>query len=145
MAGVQIIFDSGGLGEYYDQLIGLDTRPLMDEIGAYMIEEIYGHFSDSEQWDGQPLTPSQRALAEGGTTLDDHGILKGSYTYIVGPDGEDVVIGSNMVYAAIHHFGGKAGRNHSVTLPPRPVLGINADDEQDILAIAQDFIQGQAA
>lgn len=31
-------------------------------------------------------------------------------------------VGPNKVYAAIHEFGGMAGRGHSVTIPPRPYM-----------------------
>ena len=39
-------------------------------------------------------------------------------------------IGSDLVYAAIHHFGGETGRRgHRFTLPARPVLGIGPKQE----------------
>jgi phage virion morphogenesis protein len=35
-----------------------------------------------------------------------------------------VTVGTNKVYAAIHQFGGKAGRNKSVSIPARPYFPI---------------------
>ena len=44
-----------------------------------------------------------------------------------------VEIGSALVYAAIHHFGGETGRiGHRFTLPARPVLGITDRHERRI-------------
>jgi len=48
-----------------------------------------------------------------------------------------VRIGNNRIYGAIHQFGGQAGRGHKVTLPARPYLGINGDDEVEITQISQ--------
>mgnify|MGYP003337298862 CR=1 FL=1 len=36
--------------------------------------------------------------------------------------GFDVIYGSKLPYAAIHEYGGKAGRNRAVTIPKRPYL-----------------------
>lgn len=36
--------------------------------------------------------------------------------------GFDIEYGSKVVYAAIHEYGGKAGRNLAVTIPKRPYL-----------------------
>lgn len=38
-------------------------------------------------------------------------------------------IGSNKAYAAIHQFGGQAGRGKKVTIPPRPYLPVDADGQ----------------
>ena len=47
-------------------------------------------------------------------------------------------IGTNVVYGAIHEFGGMTGRNHSVLIPPRPFLRPaieDTDNRQKILDI----------
>jgi len=80
------------------------------------------------------------ALAEGGQTLVDSGRLRDSITHAVEPG--RAVIGSNLVYAAIHQLGGEAGRNRSVTLPARPYLGISPADEIEIGAILDDHLSG---
>lgn len=60
------------------------------------------------------------------------GILEGSIK-IVSPahregNGASGEWGSvDVVYAAIHEFGGQAGADHSVTIPPRPYLRPAAD------------------
>ncbi len=39
--------------------------------------------------------------------------------------------GSNKVYAAIHHAGGKAGRGRKVAIPARTILGLSKRDRGD--------------
>lgn len=121
----------------------LDTRPLFDEIGSYAISQLQRRLQEGVDVEGNDLQPSQRALDEGGKTLVDHGHLRDSYTYNVFLSGEGVEVGSDLVYSAIHHFGGETGRNHATELPARPVLGINDEDEQEIDDIAFDFLKRQ--
>lgn len=40
---------------------------------------------------------------------------------------DTVSIGVNLPYAAIHEYGGKAGRNHKVKIPARPYMPMNKD------------------
>ena len=42
-------------------------------------------------------------------------------------DSTHAVTGSNKVYAAIHQFGGEAGRSQSVKIPARPYLPVTVD------------------
>ena len=41
-------------------------------------------------------------------------------------------------YAAIHQFGGKAGRNLSAKIPARPYLAITDEDEQEFIQLAME-------
>ena len=41
-------------------------------------------------------------------------------------------IGTDMIYAAIHQFGGLAGRGHVVEIPARPYLGVRDEDWPEI-------------
>lgn len=119
----------------------IDTRPLFDEIGGYVISETMRRLQESVDVEGNPLKPSKRALKEGGKTLIDRGHLQDSYTYNVFLGGDGVEAGTDIVYGAIHHFGGQAGRNGSVEIEARTVLGLNDADEQEIDDIAFDFLQ----
>lgn len=52
-------------------------------------------------------------------------------------------VGTNVVYAAIHEFGGRAGRNGSVLIPSRPFLRpaiADSDNQQQILNILTENI-----
>lgn len=92
--------------------------------------------------------PSQRALGQSvqrgwykvkGQTLMQRGILAKSVTYRA--DARSVTIGTNLVYGAIHHFGGQAGRNKSVTLPARPWLVVQPEDYEEIEEAALSFFE----
>ncbi|MDK4527298.1 phage virion morphogenesis protein, partial [Kingella kingae] len=45
------------------------------------------------------------------------------------------------VYAAIHNFGGMAGRNRKVAIPARPFLILTNDDKQDLMNDVQDYFR----
>lgn len=91
-------------------------RAIGEEARAVSMEA----FEDETSPAGDPWEPSERAIAEGGQTLSDRGVLKGSLDLQAFP--RKVALGSTLVYAAIQHFGGEAGRGHAVTLPERPYL-----------------------
>jgi phage virion morphogenesis protein len=49
--------------------------------------------------------------------------------------GLEAVVGSNMVYAAIHQFGGRG-------IPARPYLGLSGENRKDIEALVIDTLKG---
>ena len=63
-------------------------------------------------------TKAFQRYASGKKTLTDKGTLSSSFT--VNASRDNVTVGTNLPYAAIHQFGGRAGRKRSVTLPARP-------------------------
>ena len=109
-----------------------DTRTMMRGIASELLSMAEDNF-ESESWGGQRWKQSRRAADEGGKTLQKSGQLAASLT---------TQVGSNKKYAAIHHLGGQAGRGHKTTLPARPYLPINGnnqlqpDAERRILDIA---------
>lgn len=119
------------------RLADADTEPLMAEIGEYVLSQTLRNFDQEQTPDGERWTPSKRAERDGGKTLQDKGHLRDSYAYEASRD--SVEIGSNIIYAAIHHVGGKAGRNRSVTIEPRPALGITEEDRAEIGEQTLDF------
>lgn len=125
----------------FAMLRGVENRePLMDEIGAALVTSTQFRFEDQQGPDGLAWVPSERALAENGQTLVDKGLLLASITHLPGND--QVEVGSNMVYAGIHQFGGRAGRGHKVDMPARPYLGISFEDETEIDTIVHDYLAG---
>ncbi|QYK02790.1 phage virion morphogenesis protein [Shewanella psychrotolerans] len=49
-------------------------------------------------------------------------------------------IGSNKIYAAIHHFGGTDDMPAApAAVPARPYMGLSAEEQQSILVIMTDF------
>lgn len=125
-----------------------------ENIGQYMTQRVIERFQTQKLWDGSPMPQSAAASgrtthwkrdnkklgrAKGavratGLTLVDKGHLRDSYGYKALAGG--VLLygghGGAKKYAAIHHFGGMTGRKLKTKIIPRPVLGINADDEAKI-------------
>ena len=122
---------------------------LMDAVGAVIEEAIDRRFDAESDAQGTPWPESLRAGPglRGGGTLTDTGRLRGSISRSV--SGPEVAVGTNLVYAAIHHFGGtivpkEAGENaavKSVTLPARPWLEIDAVAEADIADVVAEYLR----
>jgi phage virion morphogenesis protein len=128
---------------------------LYDEIGASLVVSTQMRFEREISPEGTAWPPSMRAVIEGGRTLTDTARLLQSITHIASDSG--VEVGTNVLYAAIHQFGGTiqaktdkglvfrgaAGqwvRKRQVTIPPRPFVGLDDDDEAEIVAIAEDWL-----
>lgn len=143
MSGValQVRLDDHQARALFDRLEAVDRTAVMTEIGEHLVSTTVARFRAQSGPDGTPWLPSGRALSDTGRarergkrgrgmTLIDQGHLRQSITYRASHD--DVEVGSNLVYAAIHQFGGDAGRGQSVHLPARPFLGITGDDRAEI-------------
>lgn len=116
-----------------------NLQPVMGEIGEIgrsSIEKNFAVGGRPEKW-----KTSKRALAMGGQTLVDRSILKNSITKKAFETRAE--IGTNVVYAAIHHFGGKAGRGRKVTIPARPYLMIQDEDWPGIKKALMSYIVGR--
>lgn len=166
MAGVEVTLHVDGSAAVERGLAalaraGLDLRRPLTETGEYVRSETVQRFQDSRGPDGEawaPLAPATLWGRVGGFSgrrfhkrtwtlrakvarrmasakpLVDHGHLRNSITCEV--TAEAVQVGTNMVYAAIHQFGGPAGRkDHRVHIPARPYLGLSPQDELAILDI----------
>jgi phage gpG-like protein len=73
------------------------------------------------------------------------GDLRISVESHVDSDGLGVQVGPHTVYAAIHEFGGRAGRNHSVFIPARPnVWPAFVEQESEIVQTLSESIFGGA-
>jgi phage virion morphogenesis protein len=118
--------------------VGAGAKQAMAEIGEALVSSTVERFESGEGPDGTAWKPSQRAEKEGGKTLVDTGRLRGSIGYEASP--ASVSVGSNLVYARIHQLGGKAGRKHAVTLPPRPYLGFSEEDIKEARAILAEHL-----
>jgi len=153
-----------------------DMTDLFNQIGILLVDSTGQRFLTSVGPDGKAWEPSQRAIKSGGNTLLKAGHLLQSLTYI--SDRNSVEIGSNIIYAAIHQFGGdikkkersqdlffrqnkktgKVGNRfvkksrsnfaqkatvgaHSITMPARPYLGLDDNDNNNIIDIVGDYIR----
>ncbi|HHK5991384.1 TPA: phage virion morphogenesis protein [Neisseria subflava] len=75
-----------------------------------------------------------------GKPLSDSGRLKDSFSTL--SDNDTALVGTNIIYAAIHNFGGQAGRNRKVTIPQREFLVLTNEDEQSLMDDVQDYFSG---
>ena len=151
MARLRVDVDTEAVQAALERMVatldGPRAQAVFDVIGQTLVTSTIDRFSRETGPDGAPWPPSRRAQEEGGQTLTDKGILRNSITHVAGPDYVDV--GTNVLYAAIHQFGGeirpksadalyiqRAGKIvavvDSVTMPARPYLGIDDRDRDAI-------------
>ena len=137
-----------------------DLTPLMDAFGLTLEEATIDRFDRERAPDGSGWTPSIRAREEGGKTLTDSARLRQSIGYRA--SAARVEVGTNVIYAAIHQFGGRISaksdrgltfrlpgglgfrRKPFVDMPARPFLGVSAEDEAELIALAEDFARDAA-
>ncbi|MCB2186946.1 MAG: phage virion morphogenesis protein [Deltaproteobacteria bacterium] len=141
MAGVRLTLDTTQADQLFRELerVLKDTGPLLQEVGEIARSQALDAFEAQASPAGEAWQPSRRAEAEGGQTLLDTGLLRGSL--FVELAGDEVWVGSNRLYAAIHQFGGQAGRGRKVTIPARPYMP--DEDSLDLAAIedaARDYL-----
>jgi phage virion morphogenesis protein len=86
---------------------------------------------------GTVRKPSSRRLSKG-KVLIDTARLQNSITSRAFSDHVD--IGTNVIYAAIHQFGGPAGRELNVTIPARPFLMIQKEDKTAFRVAVENFL-----
>ncbi len=149
--------------------LGRDFRPVMERIGSYLVSSTQLRFEDQKGPDGRPWKPSERARLQHGQTLRDTGRLMQSITYRA--TRRQVEVGTNVIYAPVHQFGAEIRpvrakwlrfpapgtdpdpTDHDsphwrfakrVYVPPRPFLGIDADDRAEIVDIVEDAIERAA-
>lgn len=138
------------------QFADFDKRKdeMFTEIGGYGVSSSQMRFVNQNDVDGNPWKQSWRAQLQGGQTLRDTGRLMNGLNFQTLSNG--VEWGSGEEYAAMMHFGGAilpktaeyltfnvAGnwrKVKSVEIPPRTYLGINSEDEENILDIIGRFI-----
>jgi phage virion morphogenesis protein len=135
-----------------------DLTALMDRIGAALAASTQLRFEDQQSPAGVPWRRSARAASVGGQTLVDTGRLRASITHR--PARDRVEVGTNVLYAGTHQFGatiraktsrglvfrvGETWRTaREVTIPPRPFLGLDEADREEIAAISTEWLRQRA-
>lgn len=110
-----------------------NRTPLMRSIAGTMEAAVLTNFDEG----GRPKWLGIKHRQ--GTPLIDTENLMGSITSEY--DNDSAVVGTNEPYAAIHQFGGMAGRGRKVKIEARPFLVLTPQDEADILQDIQDYFQ----
>lgn len=110
-------------------------------IGETVTASVQRNFELGGRPGWQPLAPATLAKKRGGSILVDKGFAGGLLGSIHWEVADNVIyVGTDKIYAAIHQFGGQAGRNHKVTIPAREFLMIQDEDIDEILELLQEFI-----
>lgn len=123
-----------------------DKKPLLELIGNHLLNIVSESFQDEKSATGKAWKKNApRTIRKKGSKkiLHDSGMLVTSIDYNVNKD--EVIIGTNKKYAAIHQFGGRAGRNRAVKIEARPFLPIEnkklvKNVEEEIIDIIKDYI-----
>jgi len=87
---------------------GKNLQPAMKSIGEYLLRATEERFSQEQDPQGRPWTPlaaATRKRKKGPKILTESGRMRGSIVYRAFKD--RVVVGTNVVYAAIHQLGGE--------------------------------------
>jgi phage gpG-like protein len=116
---VSLTGDFGALSKLIAQLAGADRIPreLREPLAKRALELTRASYRRGTD----PMGRTWDALATGArATLHRDGKLYGSLAYQLTGDGFELT--ADAVYAAIHNYGGNAGRNQSVKIPKRQYL-----------------------
>ena len=103
-----------------------DLRPLMKNIAGVMADSVEENFKQEgrpEKWEELKNATIGHRTQKGywpGKILQMRGELAASITSEYSEN--SAIVGTNKAYAAIHQFGGKAGRNKKTEIPARPYL-----------------------
>lgn len=144
MSGVGFQWDVANfaaLQRRVDLLAHMDTRQLMDSIGAEVASQMQRRISDEKTTPrGTPWKPWSKRYAKtrtaGQSLLFSEGHLVSSITHLLDLDGKAVDVGSNLIYAATQNYGrGK--------IPARRFVGVSPENRQDLREIASDWVNQQ--
>jgi phage virion morphogenesis protein len=133
---IEIRIDSAKLTAALRRLIasGRDLTPAMRRAAGIIHDAVEENFEEEgrPKWKSLAASTLRQRAKEGSTgkILQRRGNLARSITRHY--DAESAVVGTNLVYAAIHQLGGQAGRSRKVTIPARPYLELTRDDEDAI-------------
>ena len=127
-----------------------NLKPLLNQVGYYLLEVVENSFENEADANGkawQELSPNYLNYKnkKGYTKkLQNRGTLAESIDFTTTTDA--LILGTNIEYAAIHQFGGFAGRNKSAFIPARPFLPVDENGHMyqdvinDILYLIKDYI-----
>ena len=116
---------------------------LMADLSEVMYNEVIKNFEMQGRPSWKKLSPVTLAKKEGNRKLQEDGAnsedLIGSFEARV--EGNTAVVSNAVTYAAIHNFGGKAGRGLKVDIPARPFMTIPASGRQALADACADFLE----
>ncbi len=122
-------------------------KPWFMDAAEYMIGSVQRNFEAQgrpERWEPlKPVTIEQKKKA-GQSPLILHGRVSAGLRHSVNTfaSRDELRISPDKVYGRIHQLGGKAGRGLSVTIPARPFLMFQNEDESYLERSLRDYVAG---
>lgn len=119
----------------------VNKRPLMRQLGEIAHASITENFEVGGR-------PRWKALAPSTIKRKGHDRIligkTGNLSRITMQPGDtEVTLGTNPAarkYAAIHQYGGRAGRNHSAIIPARPYMLLQREDDTEMRATIRRYV-----
>ena len=115
-----------------------DTTPVQKIIADKGRNDVIDHFEETKgpksKWE-RLKNPRKNGTSK---PLNDTGRLKGSIN--IKALKKEAHVFTNMKYAAIHNFGGKAGRGKKVTIPQREFMWISKSARESMITTLVRFI-----
>ena len=145
MAGVTITQDTRGLEALagrLNQLTSVDYSDLLEQIGGTVESQTRRRLSEEKEApDGSAWKPlsddwaARKSERSSGGMLEYQGHLLDSIAYQV--NGDEVEIGTGLIYGAIHQLGGEpVGK----PIPARPYLGLSSDNETELNEVIEAWL-----
>nr|WP_319491806.1 phage virion morphogenesis protein [uncultured Desulfobacter sp.] len=168
---IEFDIEAHELQELIDRLPGRvkNLKPAFKNIGEYMVKERESWFREERDPDGRPWQKlkvrTYYSLFKNKKRYTQKGKLTAGFTRFLGSkkiltqdnhlrrtvykaESDQVKISPDQQakdYAAIHQFGGLAGRDRKAKIPARPHLGVNRKNEAEIVRIIKDYLMGEFA
>lgn len=144
MAGITAKLTTQGLEAAIAQLsrvANFEIAVLGDEAGALLESSSRERFESKTSPDGTPWADWSDDYAA--TRKSQHSLLVGEGDLLDSLQsfsaGGDVIVGSNLIYAAIQNLGGdEVGK----AIPERPFLGVSTTDELDLKDLVKGHLEG---
>lgn len=127
------------LSETLTTLSSIDANALMNNVALTLDSDLMKRFELGQDPSGRKWEESERAIEEGGKTGIDTANLRDSFhAETIGAN--ELMYGSDEKYAAIFHFGGTNGRNHSNVMVARETLGLGTKQLRLVDETIDDFM-----
>ena len=158
--GVRIRGDFNKLAQALKKGANLDIKNRLGKpVGEALVSSTRERFRTSKDPTGRPWKPLSATTVKSGFKKKDYKksgglkkgvaereanrkilVQRGRLKNSVSSSAEDtkVAVGSNLVYARIHQYGGKAGRRK---IPARPYLGVSDSDGREIERLTAKFLE----
>lgn len=119
-----------------------NMKPAMKIVGQIIRTSVVRNFETGGRPDAwQPLSARTLLTKKGGQILVEDGFRGGLMGSLHDePEADSVRVGTNKIYAAIHHYGGMAGRGRKVKIPARPYMVIQDEDWPEMLAELNEYL-----